>query len=63
MIIAIIVVAIFIYLLYGFFVAGILKETPKDSAFFVVVMFWAIIIPIMLLFMAAMYMYDLGQSL
>lgn len=61
--IGIIIFSIFIYLLIGFFIAGVLKEKPKDNTFYIVVLFWVIIIPILLLFGAAMYVYDLGQDL
>ena len=61
--IGIIIFSIFIYLLCGIFIAGALKEKPKDNTFYIVVLFWVIIIPVLLLFGVAQYVYDLGQDI
>jgi len=60
--IGIIIFSIFIYLLCGIFIAGALKEKPKDNTFYIVVLFWGII-PVLLLFGVAQYVYDLGQDI
>ena len=59
----IIILSVFIYLLLGIFFAGVLKEKPKDNVFYLVILFWGIIIPIILLFGLAMAIYDLGQDM